>query len=148
MLATIMSSTGTTVRSIGRHLPSLRTTLDPLGLFDNMGGALKGVIASEMATNAPAVINAALAKTHLGDLQGLISQLQQNGLDQQVKSWLGDGPNMQVTPAQIQSALGNEQLQQLAAHFGIPLDEVSRLLANHLPEAIDQTSVDGKLQDQ
>ena len=117
-----------------------------MGLFHNMGGALKGVIASELATNAPALINAALANTNMGGLQGLVSQLQQNGLDQQVKSWLSDGPNMQVTPDQIQSALGNEKLQQLAAHFGIPLDEVAKLLADHLPKAVDQASPDGTLQ--
>ena len=119
-----------------------------MGLFDKVGGALKGAIASELATNGPALINAALAKTNMGDLQGLVTQLQQNGLDQQVRSWLSDGPNMRVTPEQIQSALSNEQLQQLAAHFGIPLDSVAKLLAEHLPKAVDQASPDGTVQSQ
>ena len=117
-----------------------------MGLFDRMGGALKGAIESELATNAPGLINAVLAKTNMGDLQGLVAQLQQGGLDQQVKSWLSNGPNMKVTPEQIEAALGNEQLQQIASHLGIPLDGVSKLLAEHLPKAVDQASPNGAIE--
>jgi uncharacterized protein YidB (DUF937 family) len=117
-----------------------------VGFFDQIGGALKGALASELAANAPALMNAALAKTDMGDLQGLVDQLRQGGLGDQVKSWLGDGQNIKVSPEQIQSALGNEQLQQLASHFGISLDAVSKLLAEHLPAAVDQASPDGTLQ--
>jgi uncharacterized protein YidB (DUF937 family) len=77
--------------------------------------------------------------------QGLVAQLRGNGLDEQVRSWLSNGPNMKVTPEQIEAALGNEQLQQLAAHFGVPLDTVSKLLAEHLPKAVDQASPDGTI---
>lgn len=117
-----------------------------MGLFDQIGGALKGALASELAANGPALLNAALAKTNMGNLQGVVDQLQQGGLGDQVKSWLGNGPNMKVSPEQIQSALGNNQLQQLAAHFGVPLETVSKLLAEHLPTAVDQASADGNLQ--
>jgi uncharacterized protein YidB (DUF937 family) len=117
-----------------------------MGIFDQIGGALKGALASELAANAPALMNAVLAKTDMGNLQGLVDQLRQGGLGDQVKSWLGDGQNMRVSPEQIQSALGNDQLQQLASHFGIPLDAVSKLLAEHLPAAVDQASPDGTLQ--
>jgi uncharacterized protein YidB (DUF937 family) len=67
-------------------------------------------------------------------------------LEDQVKSWLGDGSNMKVSPEQIQSALGSDQLQQLAAHFGVPVDAVSKLLAEHLPQAVDQASPSGAIQ--
>lgn len=117
-----------------------------MGLFDQIGGALKGTLASELAANAPALMNAALAKTDMGNLQGLVDQLRQGGLGDQVKSWLGDGQNIKVSPEQIQSALGNDQIQRLASHFGIPLDAVSKLLAEHLPAAVDQASPDGTLQ--
>ena len=117
-----------------------------MGLFDQIGGALKGVLSSELAANGPALLNAALAKTNMGDLQGLVEQLQQRGLGDQVKSWLGSGQNIGISPEQIQSALGNDQLRQLAAHFGIPVDAVSKLLADHLPAAVDQASPDGSLQ--
>ncbi len=97
-----------------------------MGLLDQLGGSLKGALGSMAAAEAPALISAALAKTNMGTLQGLVAQLQQGGLGDQVKSWLGNGANMQVTPEQIQSALGNEQLKQLAQHFGVDTDAVVR----------------------
>lgn len=36
-------------------------------------------------------------------------------------------------------------VQQLAAKFGVPTDQVLKLLAEHLPAAVDQASPDGKL---
>jgi uncharacterized protein YidB (DUF937 family) len=94
----------------------------------------------------PALISAALAKTNLGNLQGLLDQLQQGGLNSQVNSWLGSGANMAVSPAQLQAALGSEQVEQLAAHFGVPVDAALKLLADHLPAAVDRASPDGTLQ--
>ena len=83
-----------------------------MGLFDDLGGALKGVLGQAGAAAAPGLISAALAKTNLGDMQGLVGQLQQSGLGEQVQSWLGNGANMSVSPEQIRAALGNDQVQQ------------------------------------
>ncbi|MGA9083713.1 MAG: YidB family protein [Pseudolabrys sp.] len=87
-----------------------------------------------------------MAKTNLGDLQGVVNQLQQSGLGDQVKSWLGNGPNMKVTPEQIRAALGNQQVRQIAQQYGVPVDEVLKLLADHLPTEVDQASPNGKIQ--
>ncbi len=117
-----------------------------MGLLDQLGGSLKGVLGSVAAAEAPALISAALAKTNMGNLQGLVDQLQQGGLGEQVKSWVGNGANLQVTPEQIQSALGNDQLKQLAQHFGVDPDAVAKLLADHLPTVVDQASPNGSVQ--
>lgn len=116
-----------------------------MGLLDNLGGSLGGIIGQVTAAAAPALINAALAKTNLGDLQGLVAKLQEAGLDKQVQSWLGNGGNMSITPDQLRAALGNEQVKQLAEHFGIPMDAVLKLLAEHLPDIVDKASPNGKL---
>jgi len=117
-----------------------------MGLFDSLGGVLKGVLGQVEAGALPALISTALAKTDLGDLQGLLNQLQQGGLGPQVQSWLGSGANMSITPDQLRAALGNDQVRQLAAHFGLPIDQVLNVLAQHLPTAVDQASPDGRLQ--
>ena len=52
---------------------------------------------------------------------------------------------MPVTPEQLRAALGNEHVQQLAAKFGVPTDQVLKLLAEHLPTAVDQASPNGTL---
>lgn len=117
-----------------------------MGLFDNVRGTLGGLVGQVTAAAAPALISAVLAKTNLGDLNGLVAQLQQNGMGEQVKSWLGNGANMHITPEQLQAALGNEQVKQLAAHFGLPIDEALKLLAEHVPNAVDQASPNGTVQ--
>lgn len=114
-----------------------------MGLLDSLRGGVLG----EIETAAlPALISAALAKTNLGNLQGLVTQLQQAGLDKQVQSWLGNGPNMGITADQVRAALGNEQVRQLAQHFGVDPDAVLKLLSEHLPNVVDQASPNGTLQ--
>jgi uncharacterized protein YidB (DUF937 family) len=117
-----------------------------MGLFDNLGGALKGMLGQVEAAALPALISAALAKTNFGNLQGLVNQLQQGGLGPQVQSWLGSGANKPITPDQLRAALGSDQVRQLAAHFGVPVDQALNLLAQHLPTVVDQASPNGKLQ--
>jgi uncharacterized protein YidB (DUF937 family) len=117
-----------------------------MGLLDQVGGSLKGVLGSVAAAEAPALIVAALAKTNMGSMQGLVDQLQQGGLEDQVKSWLSNGSNMAVTPDQIKTALGSDQVQQIAQHFGVPTDAALKLLADYLPAAVDQASPNGAVQ--
>ncbi|MGE5534666.1 MAG: YidB family protein [Acidobacteriota bacterium] len=115
-----------------------------MGLLDQFGG-MKGVLGSLATTEAPAMIAAALAKTNMGSLQGIVDQLQQGGLGDQVRSWLGNGSNMGVTPEQIRDALGNDHVRQIAEQFGLPVDTVLNLLAEHLPATVDQASPDGSI---
>ena len=117
-----------------------------MGLLDQFGGSLKGVLGSLAAAEGPAVLSALLAKTNLGSLQGLVDELQQNGLGDQVKSWLSNGANMHVTPDQIRAALGSDQVKQIAQHLGVPADEALKMLAEHLPGVVDQASPNGKIQ--
>ncbi|HEY6024761.1 MAG TPA: YidB family protein [Pseudolabrys sp.] len=117
-----------------------------MGLLDQIGGSLKGVLKSVAAGEQPALISALLAKTNLGDLQGLVNQLQQGGLGEQVKSWLSNGPNMNVTPEQLRAALNSDQLRQIAQHFGVPVDDALKMLSEHLPGIVDQASPNGTIE--
>jgi uncharacterized protein YidB (DUF937 family) len=113
-----------------------------MGLLDSLlGGSLGQIEAAAM----PALISAVLAKTNLGNLQGLANQLQQGGLGNQVQSWLGNGTNLPVSADQLRAALGSDQVRQLAQHFGVSPDAALQLLSEHLPGAIDQASPNGAL---
>lgn len=114
-----------------------------MGLFDSLSGALGGIASQVEAEAAPALISAVLAKTNLGDLQGLVSQLQQGGLGSEVQSWLSGGGKLPVTADQLQAALGDEHVTQLAQHFGIPIDGALKLLAQHLPDVVAQAGQQG-----
>lgn len=117
-----------------------------MGLLDELGGNLKGTLGEVEAAAAPALINALLAKTNFGNLNGLLAQLQQGGLGTQVQSWLGNGANMPVTPDQLKTVLGNSQVQEIARHLGLPVDAALNMLSQHLPNVVDQASKNGQLQ--
>lgn len=119
-----------------------------MGLLDelNLGGTLKGALGQVEAAAAPALISALLAKTQFGDLNGLVTKLQQGGLGPQVQSWLGNGANMPITPDQLKAVLGNTQIQEFARHLGLPVDAALNMLSEHLPNVVDQANKNGQLQ--
>jgi uncharacterized protein YidB (DUF937 family) len=112
-----------------------------MGILDSLG--LSSLLGQAGETALPGLLSEGLAKTNLGDLQGLVNQLQQGGLGAQVQSWLGDGQNAPIDPNALKGALDNEHVQQLAQHFGIDSDSVLKLLAEHLPTAVDQARQQG-----
>jgi uncharacterized protein YidB (DUF937 family) len=105
-----------------------------MGLFDSLKGTLEQVALDEFQT----VLPAALAKTNLGDMQGVVAQLQQGGLGSQVQTWLAGGA-ASVTPQQIETALGSDQVKQIAQHFGVDPSAALNVLAQHLPTLVAQS---------
>jgi uncharacterized protein YidB (DUF937 family) len=60
-----------------------------------------------------------------------------------VKSWVSTGQNLPISAEQIQSVLGNEQLQSLAAQAGLDTGQLSGQLAQLLPQVVDRLTPDG-----
>jgi uncharacterized protein YidB (DUF937 family) len=116
-----------------------------MGLLDSLTSALGASLGQNEAGTAPAIISTILAKTNLGNLQGLVAQLQQGRLNTQVQSWLGNGQNLPVTPDQLRAALGSSQVKQIAEHLGVDPQAALDLLAQHLPGVVDQASPNGTL---
>lgn len=112
-----------------------------MGLFDQLEGAVQNAINQQGGLNA--VLSQAV--NNAGGYQGILTKLNQAGMGDQVSSWLGSGKNLPISADQIQAALGNEHLQQLASSLGVPVDQVAPLLAQHLPTAISQASPDGNV---
>jgi uncharacterized protein YidB (DUF937 family) len=125
-----------------------------MGLMDELGadleGAMKTVLSQALqeAVNNPAILQQVLQKTDLGSLNGLVEKLQKAGLGPAVQSWLSNGANIPVTEQQIQAALGDDQVRQIADAMGLPADQVLPLLAKYLPTIVDALSPHGKLQTQ
>lgn len=116
-----------------------------MGTLDKLSGALKGML-GQVEAMSPGLLSSVLAKTDFGNLQGLVDQLQKSGLNEQVKSWLGNKANLPISAEQIRAALDTEQIKQLAEKFGLPVDATLKLLAEQLPAVVDQASPEGKLQ--
>ena len=85
-----------------------------------------------------------------GGLGGLLAKLKGGGgnMSKAVDSWVGTGPNQPVSADQVSSALGQDQISQLAQKFGIPESMVSSHLAQILPELINHVTPNGQVPDQ
>ena len=118
-----------------------------MGLFDSLQNspALKGVLGQLEGAVLPVVLSEVLGSGSQGGLSAIVAKLQQSGLGDQVKSWIGNGQNLPVTADQLQQVLGSDTVKQLAARFNIPVDQISQILAHQLPTAVDHASPDGKL---
>jgi uncharacterized protein YidB (DUF937 family) len=81
-------------------------------------------------------------------LQGITSQLSDNGMGQQVQSWVGRGNNEPVSGTQVQQAVDPAKLQQVAQHTGMSPEEVSDHVAKALPSIVDEATPDGQMPSQ
>jgi uncharacterized protein YidB (DUF937 family) len=107
-----------------------------MGLFDKILGVGIGV-------GATTLLNKFIEQQ--GGLQNVVSQFQKNGFGDTMKSWISQGQNLPITADQIHQALGSDTVKELAAKMGLPVDKIAEMLAQHLPQAIDKVTPDGKL---
>jgi uncharacterized protein YidB (DUF937 family) len=107
-----------------------------MGMFD---GLLGGIVGAGMVS----VVNNVLEKH--GGLQGVVNEFEKNGLGPTVRSWVSTGPNQPISPEDVQRALGPDLLQQLSQKSGVSVQDLSRKLADVLPQAVDRMTPDGSI---
>jgi uncharacterized protein YidB (DUF937 family) len=105
-----------------------------MGILD---GLLGGAVGAEMAT----VVNGLIEKH--GGVQGIVAQLEQQGLGGTVRSWVGTGANQPITADQIHQAFGSDVVKELAAKVGLSPDVLAAKLSQVLPTAIDKLTPTG-----
>jgi uncharacterized protein YidB (DUF937 family) len=118
-----------------------------MGILDSLENspAFKGALGQLEAAVVPVVLSEVLGNGGQGGLNAIVAKLEQAGFGDQVKSWIGNGQNLPITAEQLQQALGSDTVKQLAARFNIPLDQLAKVLAQQLPQAVDHASPDGRL---
>jgi uncharacterized protein YidB (DUF937 family) len=77
---------------------------------------------------------------HPGGMEGILNQLKQNGLGEQVQSWVGPGENKAVTPDQVQQGFGQSMLENIASRAGISPAMASGVIAVVLPLVVSHLS--------
>src|ERR1700722_678911 len=118
-----------------------------MGILDSLENspAFKGVLGQLEGAVLPVVLSQVLGNGNQGGLSAIVAKLQQAGLGDQVKSWIGNGKTLPITAEQLQQILGSDTVKQLAAKFNIPVDQITQVRAHQLPNAVDKASPDGKL---
>jgi uncharacterized protein YidB (DUF937 family) len=81
----------------------------------------------------------------LGGLGGLLNKLEQGGLGDQTKSWVGTGQNQPVSPGQLGQALGPNIIKTLSQMTGVSEDQLTKQLSQGIPVIINMVTPNGRL---
>jgi uncharacterized protein YidB (DUF937 family) len=114
-----------------------------MGLLDTILAAITGKSDSADANPLGIALNSLLAQN--GGIQGLMNKFSQGGLGEIFSSWVGMGENKAISPDQISSLLGSEQLQGLASNLGVDPSQASGFLADYLPKIVDKLTPTGQV---
>jgi uncharacterized protein YidB (DUF937 family) len=104
-------------------------------------GFLEGVLGGIVGAEMTAVVSQLIEKH--GGVQGIVTQMQQQGLGQTVKSWVGTGPNQPISPTEVHQAFGPQILNELAARTGLNTQELAQKLSQILPQVVDKLTPAG-----
>jgi uncharacterized protein YidB (DUF937 family) len=104
------------------------------GLSDLLKGGLGGLLAGGAAGSVLS-----------GGLGDLLNQFQQKGHGEAANSWVSNGPNKQISPGDLGSALGADQIDSLSSQSGLSRDELLKGLSQYLPDVINHLTPDGRL---
>jgi len=117
------------------------------GLMGGAGGAsspMGNVLSSLLAGQAGGMGNAGTG----GGLGGLVSQFERAGLGHIAQSWVSNGPNQPISPQQLQSVFGPNQVQGMASQAGMQPQDFLSQLSQHLPNVVNAMTPHGRLPDE
>lgn len=80
-----------------------------------------------------------------GGLGELLEQFTKNGQGEAAESWIGTGPNKEISPPQLKQAIGQDVLTTLAKQTGLSQEELLARLSRELPTAVDKYTPDGRM---
>lgn len=100
-----------------------------------LGGLLGGLLGG--GASAGGLVN--------GGLGELVDRFRQNGHGEAADSWVGPGANRDVPPHDLETAIGPEVLDEIAAKTGLSRSELLSRLSKTLPSAVDHYTPNGRL---
>ena len=145
-----------------RGMPSMTALLGMLALagyqnrdklmemFNNATGAASKTGGDGTSSSLSNVFGGMLGGGGVGGLLGgglneLLDQFKKNGQAETAESWVGSGPNKQISPPQLKQAIGLDVLATLVQQTGLSQEELLARLSKELPTAVDNYTPDGRL---
>lgn len=116
-----------------------------MGVFDGLLQGLGGQGGSGSGASLQQALFQMLEQGGSEGLGGLAKKFQSQGLGDVFSSWVSTGENKPIQPEQLQSALGQDTLQQLSGGAGLSLQAALPLLAQLLPVVVDKLTPQGQL---
>lgn len=116
-----------------------------LGGLGDIGGALFGRGGKGQILK---VLLGMLASGKFGGLDGLLNKFNNNGMQNQLASWVSTRPNETVSPAQVEHALGADTVKEIAQQAGIDHTQAAQGLAEVIPQLVDKVTPTGVMPQQ
>lgn len=128
------SGTAAAPASLPKTVPaSLPDTTSASASGGGLGGLLGGLLAGGAAGSVLS-----------GGIGDLLKQFQDAGHGETAGSWVSNGPNKDIAPKDLESALGTDQINTLTSQTGLSRDELLAGLAQQLPQIINQLTPHGR----
>jgi uncharacterized protein YidB (DUF937 family) len=108
-----------------------------MGLLDALT-SIAGGASSEHTGIADALSQ--VMQEHPGGMDGILGQLKQNGLAEQVESWVGPGENKSISPEQVQQGFGQAAVENIAQRAGISPTLATGIISVVLPLVVSHLS--------
>jgi uncharacterized protein YidB (DUF937 family) len=80
-----------------------------------------------------------------GGVGAMLDKFRQQGLGQQVNSWVSTGSNQPVSADAVTNAVGSDEIANMAQQLGVPEDQVAGGLAHILPHVVNHLTPDGNV---
>ncbi len=80
-----------------------------------------------------------------GGIGELVERFRQSGQGEAAESWVGTGPNREVTPQELERAIGEDTLADLSQRTGLSRQELLARLSRELPTAVDRYTPEGRI---
>jgi uncharacterized protein YidB (DUF937 family) len=110
------------------------------GLLGGKRGGSGGAGAMGMAAALTPLVTQFLGS---GGLSKMLEGFKQNGMAAQADSWVGTGPNQEITGAQVQQVMTDEQLTEVAQQLGVPKEKAADALAKVIPGVVNEVTPNG-----
>jgi uncharacterized protein YidB (DUF937 family) len=110
---------------------------NPPGGLGGLGGLLGGLAGALGGASAGSVLS--------GGLSDLVEQFKRNGQGAAAESWVGHGPNTEISPPQVEQAIGPDVLDTLTRQTGLSREEILSRLSRELPNAVDKYTPQGRI---
>ncbi|HLA94622.1 MAG TPA: YidB family protein [Pyrinomonadaceae bacterium] len=121
-----------------------------MALFDSVINEVKEKfgIGGDKAGGLIAALLGLMADPKLGGFGGFIDRFKNAGLGDVVGSWISSGDNTPLTGDQVESALGSDTIDSIAADAGVDRETASGALGGIIPSVVDKLTPDGEIPDE
>lgn len=106
---------------------------------------LSGLGGSQVRGGNPLLQIALAVLQQNGGLEGVLGKFRESGMNAQADSWVSTGPNMGISPNQLQEALGSSTIGQIASQLGVSQEQAGSSMSQLLPELINHLTPQGQV---